>query len=169
MVPSKFPRQFLEVGIPFYRKLYFSEQSNYFISIWKVEKSESCQQLPNERPTYFLSTSMGPTELSVLMRKTGLNTQVRCGAGQSLKPRILPTADKVLQLAHMPQTGKKMARVNIPKEPAQHLRHAKQKIIFWTQNGKNEPKTDNARSTQEQASFTLREQDKHEPRPGLED
>lgn len=86
----------------------------------------------------------------------------------NLKPRILQTADKVLQLAHMLQTGKEMPRVNIPKEPAQHLRHAKQKIIFWTQNRKNEPTTYNARSTQEQASFTLREQDKHEPRPDLE-
>lgn len=52
---------------------------------------------------------MGPTELSVLMRETGLNTQVRCRMGQSLKYRIRQTADKALQLAHMLQAGKEMA------------------------------------------------------------
>ena len=56
-----------------------------------------------------MSTYMGPTELSVLMRETGLNTQVRCRMGQSLKYRILQTADKALQLAHMLQAGKEMA------------------------------------------------------------
>lgn len=52
---------------------------------------------------------MGPTEISVLMRKTRLNTQVRCGTGQNLKHSILQIADKILQSAHMLQTGKEMA------------------------------------------------------------
>lgn len=51
-------------------------------------------------------THKGPTELSVLMKKSAINTKVRFGTEQSLEYRILQTADEILQLAHMLQTGK---------------------------------------------------------------
>lgn len=44
-VPSKFPRQLLEVGISFYRKPSFSKQNNYFISIRKVEKNQEYKRV----------------------------------------------------------------------------------------------------------------------------
>lgn len=91
MVTPTFPRQLLEVEFHFIENFIFQNKAN------------------RERSTYFLSSYMGPTELSVLMRKTGLNTQVRCGTGQNLKHSILQIADKILQSAHMLQTGKEMA------------------------------------------------------------
>lgn len=66
-VPSKFPRQLLEVGISFYRKLSFFKTKQLL---------------------YFHKES----------RK------------KSLEYKRLQTAHKVLQLAHVMQTGKKMAR-----------------------------------------------------------
>lgn len=57
---SKFPRQLLEVGIPFYRKLYFSEQSNYFISIRKVEKTWKLSTITKGEANILLVNLHGP-------------------------------------------------------------------------------------------------------------
>lgn len=170
MTTSKFPRQLLEVGIPFYRKLYFSEQSNYFISIRKVEKTWKLSTITKGEANILLVNLHGPHwAISSHERDwTQHPSQMWDGA----KPKVQDTPNCWQGFAVSTHAASRKGNghgVNIPKQSAQHLRHAKQKIIFWTQKRKSEPKTYNAKSIQDQSSFKLREQGKPQPRPCCED
>lgn len=109
MITSKFPRQLLEVGIPFYRKLYFSEQSNYFISIKKVEKMWKLSTITKGEANILFVNLHGPHWAISSHEKDWPQQPSQMWKGQSLKYRILQTADKAWQLAHMLQAGKEMA------------------------------------------------------------
>lgn len=60
MVTSKFPRQLLEVGIPFYRKLYFSEQSNYFYFHKESRKKVKAVNITKREANILLVNLHGP-------------------------------------------------------------------------------------------------------------